>query len=161
MIDARVRVLVIVLLILTLPSAGCHSEPEFAEVEGVVTLNGKPLSNVEVVFLPDPELGTSGPRAASYTDEHGRYRLRCERPEKIGTVIGSHRVCIHDITAIPDPPDLASEDAHSALSTAPAGPPRKSRVPLEYGDVSRTPLRNVTIDSGKQLFNVDLQSHSR
>src|SRR5262245_12379521 len=84
---------------------GCARGPEFAEVEGVVTLNGKPLPTVEVVFLPEAEAGTKGPVASCYTDDRGRYRLRSEAAGVGGAVVGTHRVLIRDTAAVPPPPE--------------------------------------------------------
>src|SRR5262245_8693753 len=54
---------------------GCNRGPQFGEVTGVVTLNGRPLSDLEVVFMPDPGAGTSGPTSSAYTNEKGQYHL--------------------------------------------------------------------------------------
>ena len=50
---AAVRALVVAFAAAALPLAGCSRGPQFAEVEGVVTLDGQPLSDVEIVFLPE------------------------------------------------------------------------------------------------------------
>src|SRR5690242_4148029 len=62
---------------------GCQREPtgktwNLAPVEGTITKGGSPLSNILVVFLPDTEAGTVGPRASGKTDEDGHYRLRTD-----------------------------------------------------------------------------------
>src|ERR1051326_651118 len=78
-------------------AVGCSRGPEFVAVEGVVTLDGKPLPEVEVVFLPNSEKGNTGPRAAAYTDKEGHYNLFCDQAKREGTVVGPTRVCIVDI----------------------------------------------------------------
>src|SRR5438132_6987554 len=50
--------------------SGCSRGPQFGEVSGTVTLNGRPLSDLEVVFLPDPGAGTSGPTSTAKSEEH-------------------------------------------------------------------------------------------
>jgi hypothetical protein len=84
--------------------AATDGERPRGTVEGVVTRDGEPLGEVEVVFLPDPEKGNFGPHAAAYTDAAGRYRLRCEALDADGAVVGPHRVIVRDIAALPDPP---------------------------------------------------------
>ncbi|MGL4551752.1 MAG: hypothetical protein ACRC33_11235, partial [Gemmataceae bacterium] len=63
-------------------AAGCGRP--LASVEGTVTLDGRPLPDAEVQFLPDPTQGTTGPPSSAYTDPDGRYATT--------TVVGTHRV---------------------------------------------------------------------
>jgi hypothetical protein len=58
---------------LSVVSAGCSGstdQPELGDVSGVVTLDGKPVVGVNVVFKPDV-----GRAAAANTDEEGNYTL--------------------------------------------------------------------------------------
>src|SRR5206468_1991369 len=87
---------------------GCSRGPQFAEVNGTVTLNGRPLSDMEVVFLPDPAAGTVGPTSTAYTDEKGHYQLVTNKGQR-GAVVGTHRVCFRDLAALPLPPILNAE----------------------------------------------------
>jgi hypothetical protein len=82
---------------------GCGGSREFAEVEGRVTLDGQPLTDVEIVFLPDPARGNQGNNASAYPDADGRYRLQALRDNRAGTVLGPHRVVVLDLTAIVPP----------------------------------------------------------
>lgn len=132
---------------------GCSEVgPEYAEVEGIVTLAGKPLPEVEVVFYPDPETGTEGPRASCYTDEQGRFRLRSEQTGRGGVVVGKHKVCVQDLTSIPPPPLL---DLPPGEMPPPhrKGPPR---VPQRYWSLNTTPYQNVEVKPGPQTINLDL-----
>lgn len=72
-----------------LATAGCSSSdaPPLAEAEGTVTMNGKPLSNIGVVFFPTG----SGPMSSGNTDENGRFVLTTIKPQD-GAVVGQHRV---------------------------------------------------------------------
>ena len=40
-------------MLVTIPMAGCGGGVPTAKVEGVVTLDGKPLSEIRVLFQPD------------------------------------------------------------------------------------------------------------
>jgi hypothetical protein len=140
--------------------AGCGHAPEFAEVEGTITLDGKPLDNVEVVFLPDPEKGSRGPAASAYTDGRGHYRLRCDQAGKSGAVLGTYRVCVNDITAVAPPPDLLVAYARAEGKQAPPPVPPKGkppRVPAAYADANRTPLRDVEVKAGRQTLDFDVK----
>lgn len=128
--------------------AGCGQGIPFAEVEGVITCGGRPLPNVEVVFLPDPEQGTSGPRSGGYTDDAGRYRLTA--PGSTGAVTGTHRVTVRDLTAVRGP-----------VTTKGAATVPKARFAEAYQSPSATPLRTVEVHSGKNTLNFDLPGPSR
>jgi hypothetical protein len=135
--------------------------PEFAEVEGTVTLDGKPLADVEVQFLPDPEKSNPGPTASAYTDAAGHYKLRCEKMSQDGAVLGPHRVCVIDITAIAPlgPPGLAPPSLPGPATVSQK--PKLSRVPAVYNDPTRTPFRDVEVKSGKQTLDFNVKSGKR
>ena len=67
---------------------GCSrgDRPPLAPVSGVVTLNGKPLAGVKVVFQPQ-----TGHASMGITDQNGRYELIYIRDVK-GAMLGKHRV---------------------------------------------------------------------
>jgi hypothetical protein len=71
--------------------AGCGgSDLNLAPVEGIVTLDGKPIPDAAVLFLPDDP--TMGPPAAGTTDGEGRFTLITANLP--GAAVGSHRVAI-------------------------------------------------------------------
>ena len=76
------------MLALAAATGGCQRGPtwDLSVVEGTVTKYGRPLANIEVVFLVDA--GTQGPRARGITDEAGHYRLRTDNVDD-GTVVGN------------------------------------------------------------------------
>jgi hypothetical protein len=147
-------------------SAGCGGGPQFAEVEGTLTLNGKPLPDAEVAFLPDPEQGFRGPQATSYTDAQGHYRLRCEAAHKKGAAVGIYRVCIHDIAALPSPDLLDPANPARLPGMPPTSPPRAdkakaARVPQDYASPATTPFRDVEVKAGKQTLDFDVKSSKK
>jgi hypothetical protein len=139
--------------------AGCGGPPR-AEVEGVVTLDGRPLPNVEVIFLPDPELGSTGPRAAALTDAQGHYRLHSDRGQD-GAVVGKYRVLIVDNAArqrAPRPPQASgAEPPPSAFTLPPQGGKKASRVPVRYGSATATPLRSIEVKRGPQRHDFKVE----
>src|SRR5205823_204029 len=58
------------------------------DVQGKVTLNGKPLGGAMVVFIP---VG-GGPQAGAFTDDEGNFRLNGTKTE--GTLPGEYRVIV-------------------------------------------------------------------
>jgi hypothetical protein len=108
---------------------GCGAKPEFAAVTGTVTLNGKPLADAEVVFVP----GTGGPTSAAYTDADGQFTLYCEAANTPGAVVGMHSVLVRDLTV---------------WKAAGGATPPKARVPERYTTVFTTPLSSVSVPAG-------------
>ncbi len=80
-------------LLLILPGCG-DAPPEFAEVQGIVFVNGRPRSGLLVRFLPDPEKGNDLPiNAIGKTNSEGRYQLKYsyKGEEGVGAPVGWHR----------------------------------------------------------------------
>jgi hypothetical protein len=125
-------------------AAGCSRGPQFADVEGVITVNGRPLSDAEVTFLPDPEVGTLGPTSSAYTDDKGHYQLMTHKGQS-GAVVGTHRVCIRDLRTLPMP---AIFDAEGNPQRAAKSRPKVSRVPTAYNSSRETPLRGIEVKPG-------------
>jgi hypothetical protein len=157
------------LALLPLLLAGCSRVPPMGTVSGVVTLDGQPLPDVEVQFLPDPEQGTRGATASCYTDEQGRFTLRTERHHTDGALVGTHRVVFVDIAALPDPgslPGMGAMLGREEQGGLPAMPrkdrkPKKNRVPPWYTDPNQTPYRTIEVKEGDQTLNFDLQTGRR
>lgn len=128
------------LLLAVVCLVGCSRDIERSAVSGVVTLDGKPLPEVMVVFMPDPSSGTPGQRSMAYTDADGRYTVQTDRDEA-GASVGTHRVSLFD------PRVLDDKD------------PKPSRIPAKYSDALRTPLQPVQVGRGSQTYDIDLKSN--
>lgn len=146
--------------------AGCSGERPYGEVEGVVTLDGRPLANAEVSFLPDPEKGNGGPRSVALTDKDGRFRITSDAG-RAGAPVGAHRVCVKDLLVGPpgvmQPPEAFNPDDPGkgpvgTRAPAPTAPKKQSRFPGAYSNSSQTPLRDIEVREGKQTINVELKS---
>jgi hypothetical protein len=82
------------LIAAALVMAGCGpAGPDVQFVEGVVTLDGKPLDGASVAFVP---IDKSGISAAGKTDADGRFRLNATQGKKYGkgTVVGDYVVTV-------------------------------------------------------------------
>ncbi|MBU6173318.1 MAG: carboxypeptidase regulatory-like domain-containing protein [Planctomycetes bacterium] len=77
------------LILFTVLLLGCSSSdaPELASVTGTVMLDGKPLPNIGVVFLPKGP----GPIASGNTDSNGEFTLTTINPND-GASVGEHTV---------------------------------------------------------------------
>jgi hypothetical protein len=67
---SRVCLLTLLSVLWMLPGCTKSDRPELGEVEGVVTMDGKPLANVIIVFKPQ-----KGRPATGQTNSEGKYTL--------------------------------------------------------------------------------------
>lgn len=87
-------------------STGCGKRgPKLVDVSGTVTLDGQPLGNVIVTFVPIE----GGVSSSSVTDEAGRFRLSCSLGR--GALVGRHRVYVQSQAAGPEDIIIPDEDA--------------------------------------------------
>ncbi len=120
---------------------GCNSSVETGVVTGVVTKSGKPLEQVMVYFMPDPEKETKGAHSTAITDDQGRYELMYYGENHgPGAAIGWHRVTLEDM--IPE-------------NFRGAGAPPRSRVPEKMSKPWQTPL-NFEVKAGEQEIPIDV-----
>jgi hypothetical protein len=125
--------------------AGCSNRPRLAEVKGRVMLNGKPLANIMVEFIPD---GPTGPRSLGTTDESGHYTLLCD-DKRPGALVGPNRVLLHDAAVFGD------KFLGRKMEFVEAKP---SRIPRQYGDVTRTPLKKEVMPEPNTI-DLDVTGH--
>jgi hypothetical protein len=120
------------------------------QVEGTVRLDGKPLSQVMVVFVPeDPKQ----PQSTGITDAEGRFKLRGNNA-RVGAVVGEHRVTLVDANVAPGGGSRDEDDAPEGAATS------TSRVPQNYSRVDKTPLRQ-TIKAGAQSVEIDIPGNGQ
>ena len=122
-------------LLLILISAGCSGDSRVAGVSGTVSLDGEPVGNAAVAFVPVD----GGRPAFGITDTSGKYELTTFAAGD-GALIGSHVVTI---TPAEDPEpaaDDASDSEDESLNSVVAEfkpkkrPKRRSRIPDLYAD---------------------------
>lgn len=97
---------------------GTACGPRGAKVEGVVTLDGQPLSGAMLMFFP---IGPEGRTAAVETDQDGRYRLVLS-PQPMRVVVSAQKV----VRQVKDGDGMADV--------------LEERVPARYSDTSSREL---------------------
>ena len=107
---SRVGLVTALGMCLALGCSGVDTGPELAEVIGKVTLDGQPLANARVVFIPE-----DGPASAAITTESGDYELVGKSGVK-GGVPGNNRVEIS--TDLDGTRDKAKEKVPAKYNTA-------------------------------------------
>ncbi len=142
--------MLIVASLLTLAQSGCGGggdQPELGQVTGTVTLDGKPLVGVAVVFQPE-----NGRPARGMTDAEGKYELTYIRQTK-GTKVGMNRVEI-----APSEDGEVEESEAPEDDSKPAGKRPKSgkpAIPARYN--VRSELK-ADVKGGKNTFDFKLES---
>jgi hypothetical protein len=132
-----------VCLIIAVGGCGGDPEPEFAKVEGIVRLNGKPRHGLRVNFLPDSEKGNDwNAIGRGTTDQNGKYSLRFEYKDKegLGAPVGWNRVIIQDATRPPTPQGQT---------------PPPPLFPPTYGNPATTPLLKE-VKPGEQTIDLEI-----
>jgi hypothetical protein len=128
-------------------SLGCRdpNQPELHPVSGTVTLDGQPLANAAVMFLPRGS--TLGNACLGYTDETGKYILAPERGGGEGAPEGEFAVIVSKTKEPPPgtPPGAAETDADQMLPSA-------------YWDSAKTVL-SAKVPKGGGTVNFDLKSN--
>jgi len=166
------------MLALIAMTEGCQPKGpswNLGQVQGTVTQSGQPLAGVRVTFLADVAAGTQGPRTSGFTDASGHYELRTDGGD-LGAAIGKYHVTIADLQATdgdrpfakgrkrgrlmkktPGDAKPAEEGKEGKTDENPPAEVKKSRVPPEYSDWAKTPLKDVEVKPGSQTldFNVE------
>jgi len=123
--------------------SGCgysSSDIDLGKVTGTVTLDGEPLANALLTFVPD-----SGRSSVGTTDSAGFYRLKYTGDSE-GAVLGEHKVIIESLAAV----DGGFSDPSVERSNAKA----VERIPRKYNAQSSL-RREVTAGSNTIDFELD------
>jgi hypothetical protein len=72
-----------------------------------------------------------------------------------GAIVGTHRVCIRDLAALPLPPILDAQ-GNAERARGPRSAAKPSRVPAAYTSSQETPLRAVEVKPGQQTLDFEL-----
>ena len=145
-------------LLLFVVAVGCSKGgPTIVPVSGKLTANGKPLKNVKVDFHPDPDNGNTGAGSSGSTDEEGNFSLLYSATgTDAGAIAGHHRVIFTDLdiygTVFVGRGAYRADDGKGA----PAEVPKKSRIPAEYSDLSKTPVKQE-VKEGMGPVTIDIQ----
>jgi hypothetical protein len=133
---------------------GCApSPPPFVEAGGKVLLNGQPLPNAVVQFVPEIEHFGAEMNSTGTTDEKGEFKLTCPTRNVDGAAVATHRVLVFEVV----PADMRGMDEKSQEKAAKHQASLKNRpIPPKYATFSLTPVR-VTVEAGKTSYLVDLK----
>jgi hypothetical protein len=127
---------------LALLVSGCGKSPAFNKaVVGTVELDGKPLPNVLVQFIPVAEDGMQLPFSSAVTDVSGSFRMTAGN-KKSGAVIGKHKVVI--AAADRQRPGRSSRDEDEG-----------TELPAEYASATDSPIE-IEVTAEKHNYEIAL-----
>lgn len=146
--------LAILLTTTLLICSGCSGKETIimVPIEGTLLLDGKPLPQAQVEFMP--EFKGHGAQANSYaiTDDKGKFKLINGAEE--GAAIATHRVVINDA---PPPASARGQDEASQQRLTDYVNSLKNRpIPVMYQTYTATPLR-VEVKAEKRDIVIELR----
>jgi len=124
-----------------------QDRPHCIPVQGVVTLDGKPLADAFVVFRPT---SATSPGASGMTDTEGRFKLTTFAPND-GAVAGSSGVIVTKHEKVVPPPDYNPD-------TSPQLPEPKLLTPKKYSEFDQSGLTADVTEKGPNDFKFELVS---
>ena len=130
--------------------AGCGPRGIRVEyVEGVVTLDGAPVPEATVTFLPATETPPME-MATGMSDANGVYKLSSVTGKATaGAVAGEYRVMVTKVS------DNASEGEYGAIRSVNAVK-YTHHLPAIYRDPQKTPI-TVTVNKGKNTIPLEMK----
>jgi hypothetical protein len=126
-------------------ASGCGGEkiPKLAEVTGTLIADGEPVAQVDVFFLPDPEVEdfqSQSQPSRGRTNDKGEFTLQYDgKADMMGAAIGTHRVRLVDVM---------SEEARTD--------PMPYRFSQDLVNAGKTPLRVEVKAEGNKDVQIDI-----
>ena len=133
---------------------GCNSGPEgppLVPVEGTVTLDGKPLSKADLMFVPEGD--TKGQGGVAQTDMDGRFALLSQDRQHQGAPTGNYRVIINKLVK-PDGTDYVPDPNAGPMDQGGF----RELLPLAYSDMGQTLLTATVPEGGASNLEFKLNS---
>lgn len=132
-------------ILLALTFGGCWGYrpdlPPTARVSGTVTLDGQPLADARVQFVPDKSKGTEGAMASGTTDAEGKYELTTATVK--GAIVGHHKISVEarakpkdqydTLPPLLTPQHYADHNTSGLTAEVKAGEKNEINLPLSSG----------------------------
>jgi hypothetical protein len=133
--------------------AGCGRRlPSVVPVQGTVLLDGQPLPNASVAFVP--MLDQFGPEANStgVTDANGQFSLTCAYNAQPGAVIGKHVVLVGEP---PLPTEMRNVRDSRVLENYRANLGNRP-IPPDYNSMGKS-LIQIEVKEGQSEYKIELK----
>lgn len=151
---SSIRFIIVGLGLLGLMTIGCDpGTPEVVQAKGNVTINGEPLPNALVSFIPMAEGLDGNHKCIGTTDENGNFTLA-----SYAGMPGAY-ACINKVTIVDGeaPEEARSMDAEGADRWNEYKASLKNRpIPKEYMSIGQTPVA-IEVKVGQTEYNIELE----
>jgi len=132
--------------------AGCGGGPKLYPVTGTITMNGEPLADAAVQFLPNSTDGSALP-AEGMTGPDGKYTLLTGAES--GAAAGTYQVAV---TKAGDVSSSAFPDDPSMALMAPDGAGAKKKKATKGGPIEYTETEPAeVVSNGPNVIDVDVK----
>jgi hypothetical protein len=133
---------------------GCRRvPPPVTDAEGTVLLDGKPLPQAQVEFVPELTHFGAEMNSTAVTDDQGHFHLTCAYNQQPGATVGKHHVLV---TEPPTPPEFRSQDERTQAKLNQYLSRLKNRpIPEAYGTLGKTPLV-VEVKADQKMYKLEL-----
>jgi hypothetical protein len=124
--------------------AGCVTDnlPKTVPAEGMVTLDGEPVSDATVLFITD----TGNNSASGVSNKDGKFELKVFE-EKKGAVPGAYKVTVNKTIVEPS----SEKNGESEVNI-------KYGLPVHYSDLTKSGLTYTLSDQGDKNIKIELKS---
>jgi hypothetical protein len=138
------------------PMLGCGEDgPKLVPVTGVVTLNGKPLAEAEVSFVPDPTNKDVTP-GGDKTGPEGNYKAMYQG--RSGLAPGKYKVLVSKKAGLPAGMELPPEIKMDRVQQEMMGI-RKETLPAKYSEATKSEFSADVSETGG-TFDFDVKAKS-
>lgn len=131
--------------VVLLAASGCaKAPPPVVPVSGVLLLDGQPLPQAKIEFLPDIKGFGAEKKSIATTDEQGRFTLANPSTQEPGAVVGRHYVLVSEL---PTPREFRSQDPAVQARYAEFRAKLKNRpIPADSGLLATALVVEVTAE---------------
>ncbi len=140
----------LVVCLVAVALSGCSRGIPMGQVDGIVRLDGAPLADAMVTFIPEDR---KLPQSTGFTDSEGRFQLRCNNGQ-LGATVGNHRVIAIDAARAPAGKGKDDDELPEGKDVP------VSRVPAKFSRPDKTPLRQA-VEIGPQEVTIEIETNRK
>ena len=149
----KINFLVLIGIVVCLISGCSGSGVTTAYVEGVITLNGDPVSSATITFSPQ---NADGQMAVGFSNENGVYKLTTQGgKDEGGAIPGNYLVAISKSNVPIVDLSAVNYDQQTTASSGASAPRYDSLIPKYYSNPMTSGL-TATVDKGKNNIPFEL-----
>ena len=143
------KLLCLVLCLFVVPFiCGCGKKPDTIVVTGTITVDGQPVEEITIVFVPSDANGLA---AFGKTDSQGKFRLStASRPVGSGAKAGEYIPTFSKEELIGDAVAPMPENARAGDMVSMPAPKIVQHIPVKYSNAQTSGFDPVKVEKGKK-----------